>query len=63
MTLVTGFEQLDRPAQEQVAKAMRQALGCGTSVEDDGTIVAQGDQRERLGTWLKAQGVTQVKHA
>lgn len=40
-------------------KALKQALGCGGAVED-GTLVLQGDQRERLPALLEARGVRKV---
>lgn len=40
-------------------KELKQALGCGGSVEDK-TIVLQGDQRPRLPALLTARGVGKV---
>lgn len=40
-------------------RELKQALGCGGSVEGD-TIVLQGDQRSRLPDLLSARGVTKV---
>jgi translation initiation factor 1 len=40
-------------------RELKQALGCGGSVEAD-TIVLQGDQRSRLPDLLSARGVTKV---
>jgi translation initiation factor 1 len=37
----------------------RRALGCGGAVED-GALVLQGDQRERVARWLEARGVARV---
>jgi translation initiation factor 1 len=37
----------------------RRALGCGGAVED-GALVLQGDQRERVARWLEARGVGKV---
>jgi translation initiation factor 1 len=37
----------------------RRALGCGGAVED-GALVLQGDQRERVARWLEARGVGRV---
>lgn len=44
---------------KQVAKALRKQLGTGARVEGD-DVVVQGDQRDRIGAWLEAQGVKQV---
>jgi translation initiation factor 1 len=38
---------------------VRQALGCGGSVEGGG-IALQGDQRERVRRWLEGRGVRKV---
>jgi len=37
----------------------RSALGCGGTIED-GALVLQGDQRERVARWLAARGVRKV---
>jgi translation initiation factor 1 len=37
----------------------RRALGCGGAVED-GALVLQGDQRERVARWLEERGVARV---
>lgn len=56
VTLIEGLLGIDL---KPLAKQIRTAMGCGSSVEDD-IIVVQGDQRDRLATWLTAQGVKQV---
>ncbi len=40
-------------------KALKSELGCGGSLED-GTLVLQGDQRERARTVLASRGVARV---
>jgi translation initiation factor 1 len=37
----------------------KRALGCGGAVED-GALVLQGDQRERVARWLELRGVRKV---
>jgi translation initiation factor 1 len=37
----------------------RRALGCGGALED-GALVLQGDQRERVARWLEERGVARV---
>jgi translation initiation factor 1 len=37
----------------------KRALGCGGAVED-GALVLQGDQRERIARWLEGRGVGKV---
>jgi translation initiation factor 1 len=37
----------------------KRALGCGGAVED-GALVLQGDQRERVARWLEGRGVRRV---
>ena len=58
---VTVVEQLGLPARELEAwlKALKQSLGCGGVVEE-GTLVVQGDHRERVRNWLEARGVQKV---
>lgn len=46
-------------ALETWCRELKQALGCGGTVEED-TIVLQGDLRTRLPAILEARGVTKV---
>jgi translation initiation factor 1 len=57
----TVIEQLQLTARERESwlKALKSALGCGGSIEDD-TIMLQGDQRERLKRILADRGVKKV---
>ncbi len=50
---------LPRPMLEAWCKELKQALGCGGSVDGD-TIVLQGDLRQRLPAVLAAKGVAKV---
>jgi translation initiation factor 1 len=58
---VTVVEQLGlRPRElEEWLSALKGALGCGGTVEDD-AIVLQGDQRKRLPKILDGRGVRKV---
>jgi translation initiation factor 1 len=58
---VTVVEKLALPAKEleRWCRELKQALGCGGSVEND-TIVLQGDLRQRLPAVLTAKGVSRV---
>jgi translation initiation factor 1 len=58
---VTVVEKLDlKPAElEQWCKELKQACGCGGSVEED-AIVLQGDLRKRLPDLLTKKGVAKV---
>lgn len=58
---VTVVEHLDLSAvdRERWLKALKGALGCGGLIED-GAIVLQGDQRDRLPKLLVARGVRKV---
>ncbi|MBI5542834.1 MAG: translation initiation factor [Deltaproteobacteria bacterium] len=58
---VTVVEKLALPSQEleRWARELKQSLGCGGSVEE-GALVVQGDQRERIRAWLVARGVQKV---
>jgi len=58
VTTVSGLERL--PAElERIAKAMRKALGCGSTVEE-GIIVLQGDIVPRVQAWLQSHGATRI---
>jgi translation initiation factor 1 len=46
-------------ARDEWLKALKAALGCGGTVEDD-RLVLQGDQRKRLPALLEAHGVKKV---
>lgn len=39
-----------------LAKQLRKAMGCGSSVEGP-SVVLQGDNRERIASWLRSKGV------
>ena len=58
---MTRVEHLGLSARELEAwlKDAKQALGCGGVVEG-GCLLLQGDQRERLRTWLEKKGVGKV---
>jgi translation initiation factor 1 len=51
-----GLSAVDR---DRWLKALKAALGCGGQVED-GALVLQGDQRERLPRLLAARGVKKI---
>jgi translation initiation factor 1 len=58
---VTVVEQLSLNPKdlERWVKELKSALGCGGKV-DEGALVLQGDQRERLPALLEARGVRRV---
>jgi translation initiation factor 1 len=57
----TLVEKLDLPvaALEAWLDEAKRALGCGGAIED-GALVLQGDQRERVARWLEGRGVGKV---
>jgi translation initiation factor 1 len=57
----TVIEKLDLPAKqlEIWCRELKQALGCGGTVEGN-TIVLQGDLRQRLTPVLEKRGVARV---
>jgi translation initiation factor 1 len=57
----TVIEKLDLPKShlETWCRELKQALGCGGTVEND-TIVLQGDLRQRLAPVLEKRGVVKV---
>ena len=44
---------------EQWCRDLKQALGCGGSVDGE-LIILQGDLRQRIGTVLESKGVSRV---
>ena len=58
---VTVVEKLNLPAAhlETWCRELKQALGCGGAVED-GSIVLQGDLRQRVAAVLTGKGVAKV---
>ena len=58
VTRVHGLE-VDAPARAKLAQELARALGCGTSIED-GDILLQGAQVERVADWLERRGASSV---
>ncbi|EEX48701.1 MULTISPECIES: translation initiation factor [Jonquetella] len=58
VTVVCGLP--DGDAGQKAAKLLKKQLGCGASFQD-GELILQGDQRERLRAELKALGASDVK--
>lgn len=58
---MTRIEKLDLPhtTLEVWLKDLKSGLGCGGIVDGE-TILVQGDQRERVKTWLTKRGVTKI---
>lgn len=58
---VTVLEQTELPEEtlESWCRELKQALGCGGSVEEL-SIVLQGDRREKVKQWLLDRGVKKV---
>ena len=59
VTLVEGLETLAQRDVQQLAKRLRSALGCGSSI-DGSTVVLQGDLGSRAEEWLRAKGAKKV---
>ncbi|NCC95819.1 MAG: translation initiation factor [Synergistales bacterium] len=55
VTIIEGMT-LDQDGLGLLAKELRKAMGCGSSVEG-ASVVLQGDNRERIGSWLREKGV------
>jgi translation initiation factor 1 len=58
VTLVSGIERAT-PQLEEIARAMRKALGCGSTLEGH-VIVLLGDIVPRAQAWLQAHGATKI---
>nr|WP_321499639.1 translation initiation factor [uncultured Dethiosulfovibrio sp.] len=55
VTVIDGIK-LKEDDLNRLAKELRKAIGCGSSVEG-ASVVLQGDNRERIGSWLRSKGV------
>lgn len=58
VTVVSHLE-LDPDTLEAWCRDLRKHLGCGGAVEE-GTLVVQGDHRDRTAAWLQGRGVGRV---
>lgn len=58
VTVVAGL-QLPPARVDEIARAMRKALGCGSWVEE-GLVVLQGDRAPAADEWLRRHGARQV---
>jgi translation initiation factor 1 (eIF-1/SUI1) len=59
VVVIRGFDKLqawDLAATEGLAKELKQALGCGGTVEHYGAIIIQGDRPAQVAAWLREQG-------
>jgi len=53
VTLVSGFIGIGTSEKDALCKTLRQACGCGGTVNTSGEIEIQGDQRERIAALLR----------
>ncbi len=56
---VVELAAVDETVSRVWCKEAKAALGCGGTWKD-GVWILQGDQRERVGVWLRGRGVCQV---
>jgi translation initiation factor 1 len=56
---VTRIDGVPEPLRESTRKTLASHLGTGCRVNGDSLII-QGDQRNRVRTWLESQGVTNI---
>ena len=59
---VTRLEGVPAARLEEIAKALKRALGCGASIEGADVIVA-GAQVERVAEWLREAGARRVSQS
>lgn len=55
VTVLDGFS-IGGEAMAILAKELRKAMGCGSSVEGS-SLILQGDNRDRIASWLGTRGV------
>jgi len=60
VTLVSGFIGIGSAEKDALCKTLRQACGCGGTVNANGEIEIQGDQRKRLAALLREKGFQPV---
>jgi len=60
VTLISGFVGIASSEKETLCKTLRQACGCGGTVNASGAIEIQGDQRERIAALLREKGFQPV---
>lgn len=59
VTLIEGVDDFAEPLLEELASQLKKALGTGATLEE-GTVVLQGDQRDRANQWLSERGVKKI---
>jgi len=60
VTLVSGFVGIGTAEKDALCKTLRQSCGCGGTVNANGEIEIQGDQRERIAALLREAGFAPV---
>jgi len=60
VTLISGFVGIGTSEKDALCKTLRQACGCGGTVNVAGEIEIQGDQRKRIATLLREKGFQPV---
>ena len=59
VTLIEGVTDFPESLLEELASQLKKALGTGATLEE-GTVVLQGDQRDRANRWLAERGVEEI---
>jgi len=60
VTLISGLVGIGTGEKDALCKTLRQACGCGGTVNSAGEIEIQGDQRDRIATLLREAGFAPV---
>ncbi|KXU37823.1 hypothetical protein AXK12_01280 [Cephaloticoccus capnophilus] len=60
VTLVSGFSGIGAAEKDALCKTLHQACSCGGTVNENGEIEIQGDQRERIAALLREKGFQPV---
>ena len=57
---VTVVQGVLPAVRDDIASALKKSLGCGARVDDDGSIVVQGDLLERVIAFFEQQGAKKI---
>ena len=60
VTIISGIEE-NQATLETITKTLKQQCGVGGSLQDEGDILLQGNVRDKVVSYLKKEGYSDVK--